>query len=155
MDERYNHRTAEKRNLKALTAFQTQNPTIPSRGKYYCLEMFPYPSGKIHMGHIRNYTLGDVLTRMKYAKGYEVVHPMGWDSFGLPAENAAKEKNIHPEKWTLDNIATMKSQLQRLGLYVNWDQEVTTCLPSYYGTQQKIFLAFLKENIAYKKRISC
>lgn len=145
--ERYNHRKSEKTNFTKATDF-----TPHTNGKpYYCLEMFPYPSGKIHMGHIRNYSLGDVLARMKHAQGYNVLHPMGWDSFGLPAENAAKEKNIHPQSWTLDNIAHMKNQLKQLGLMLDWSKEVTTCLPDYYGQQQKIFLHFLKHNIAYKK----
>lgn len=147
MQERYNHRSAEKKNLDDIVKFEAKE----SDKKYYCLEMFPYPSGKIHMGHIRNYALGDVLARVKHAQGYKLIHPMGWDSFGLPAENAAKEKNIHPEAWTLENIQNMKKQLSKLGLFIDWSQEVTTCLPDYYGQQQKIFTTFLKNNIAYKK----
>ena len=146
MSERYNHRKSEK-NLDNIVEFKQKD----TDKKYYCLEMFPYPSGKIHMGHIRNYALGDVLARYKHAQGYKLIHPMGWDSFGLPAENAAKEKNVHPEAWTLENIANMKKQLSKLGLFIDWSQEVTTCLPDYYGQQQKIFIEFLKNKIAYKK----
>ncbi len=122
-----------------------------AKEKYYVLEMFPYPSGNIHMGHLRNYTIGDVAARFKRAQGYNVFHPMGWDSFGLPAENAAIEKNIHPAKWTYENIAKMKAQLQKIGLSYDWDSEITTCSPDYYKHEQKIFLDFLKEGIAYRK----
>ncbi|MEM6602655.1 MAG: leucine--tRNA ligase [Pseudomonadota bacterium] len=151
--ERYNHRTAEQENLAAVSHFIKRGTSSnkDTSETFYCLEMFPYPSGKIHMGHIRNYTLGDVLARMKFAKGYDVLHPMGWDAFGLPAENAAKEKNIHPQSWTLENIANMKMQLKRLGLYIDWSSELATCLPEYYGAEQRIFLEFLKHGIAYKK----
>ena len=147
MSERYNHRVSEKKNINYIVDFKNKN----SDKKYYCLEMFPYPSGKIHMGHIRNYTLGDVLARVKHAQGYSLLHPMGWDAFGLPAENAAKEKNIHPQAWTLENIQSMKKQLSKLGLFIDWSREITTCLPEYYGHQQKIFLDFLRHNIAYRK----
>ena len=107
--------------------------------KFYCLEMFPYPSGKIHMGHVRNYTIGDVLARFKLLKGFNVLHPMGWDSFGMPAENAAKQNNINPKNWTEDNISIMKSQLKKLGLSIDWDREISTCSPEYYKHQQKFF----------------
>lgn len=119
--------------------------------KYYVLEMFPYPSGKIHMGHLRNYTLGDVVARYKRTCGYNVLHPMGWDSFGLPAENAAIENNVHPAKWTFENIAHMRQQLKKIGFSYDWDREVTTCSPEYYKHEQKMFLDFLKNGIAYQK----
>lgn len=123
----------------------------PSRPKYYVLEMFPYPSGRIHMGHVRNYTLGDVVARAKRAQGFNVLHPMGWDAFGLPAENAAIQNNTHPAKWTEQNIATMKSQLKTMGLSYDWDRELATCKPDYYAHEQKMFLDFLKKGIAYRK----
>jgi leucyl-tRNA synthetase len=119
--------------------------------KFYCLEMFPYPSGNIHMGHVRNYTLGDVIANFKRLNGYNVLHPMGWDAFGLPAENAAIQNNLHPGDWTLNNIATMKSQLRRLGLSIDWDKEISTCNENYYKHQQILFSFFFKKEIAYKK----
>lgn len=122
-----------------------------SKPKYYCLEMFPYPSGKIHMGHVRNYSIGDVVARFKKMQGYNVLHPMGWDSFGLPAENAAIKNNIHPHVWTMSNIEEMKEQLSMLGLSYNWDKEVATSTPEYYKWTQKIFLEFYKAGLAYKK----
>ncbi|MBP2311589.1 leucine--tRNA ligase [Azospirillum soli] len=122
-----------------------------SRPKYYVLEMFPYPSGRIHMGHVRNYTIGDVIARFKRAKGFNVLHPMGWDAFGLPAENAALEKKVHPAKWTRENIATMRGQLKTMGLSIDWDREVATCDVEYYRHEQKMFLDFLKAGLAYRK----
>ena len=122
-----------------------------SKPKYYCLEMFPYPSGKIHMGHVRNYSIGDVVARFKKMEGYNVLHPMGWDSFGLPAENAAIKHGIHPHKWTMANIDEMKEQLNMLGLSYDWDKEVATSTPEYYKWTQKIFLKFLEAGLAYKK----
>jgi leucyl-tRNA synthetase len=119
--------------------------------KFYCLEMFPYPSGNIHMGHVRNYTLGDVISNFKRLNGYNVLHPMGWDSFGLPAENAAIQNNLHPEDWTIKNISTMKSQLKRLGLSIDWDKEISTCDKNYYKHQQILFSLFFKKGVAYKK----
>ena len=119
--------------------------------KFYCLEMFPYPSGNIHMGHVRNYTLGDVIANFKRLKGYNVLHPMGWDSFGLPAENAAIQNKLHPEDWTLKNISTMKSQLKRLGLSIDWDKELSTCDENYYKHEQILFSKFFKNNLVYKK----
>ena len=122
-----------------------------SKPKFYCLEMFPYPSGNIHMGHVRNYTLGDVIANFKRLNGYNVLHPMGWDAFGLPAENAAIQNNLHPGDWTLNNILTMKSQLKRLGLSIDWDKEISTCNENYYKHQQILFSFFFKKEIAYKK----
>ena len=119
--------------------------------KFYCLEMFPYPSGNIHMGHVRNYTLGDLIANFKRLNGYNVLHPLGWDSFGLPAENAAFQNKLHPADWTLKNILTMKSQLMRLGLSIDWDKELSTCDQNYYKHQQILFSKFFKKNLVYKK----
>ena len=123
----------------------------PSKPKFYCLEMFPYPSGKIHMGHVRNYTIGDVLARFKLLQGFNVLHPMGWDSFGMPAENAAKQNNLNPKNWTEDNIKTMKSQLKKLGLSIDWNREISTCSSDYYKHQQKLFLELYDKGLVYRK----
>ena len=125
--------------------------TDPSRPKYYVLEMFPYPSGKLHVGHVRNYTMGDMVARYRRAQGYNVMHPMGWDAFGLPAENAAIASKVHPADWTYQNIATMRGQLKQMGLAYDWNREVATCHPGYYKHEQKMFLDFLKAGLAYRK----
>jgi leucyl-tRNA synthetase len=150
--ERYNAREAEPRWQKIWDEreiFKTRNDD--PRPKYYVLEMFPYPSGRIHMGHVRNYTMGDVVARYMRAKGNNVLHPMGWDAFGMPAENAAMANKIHPKKWTYENIATMKVQLKSMGLSLDWSREIATCDPSYYRHQQKMFLDFLKAGLAERK----
>ena len=128
--------------------FKTQNL---NKEKFYCLEMFPYPSGNIHMGHVRNYTLGDVIANYKRLNNFNVLHPMGWDAFGLPAENAAIQNNLHPLDWTKKNISNMKLQLQRLGLSIDWDKEISTCDENYYKHQQIIFSLFYKNGLIYKK----
>ncbi|MBM3549404.1 MAG: leucine--tRNA ligase [Alphaproteobacteria bacterium] len=149
---RYNFKEAEARWQQAWDARGTFRAVAdPARPKYYVLEMFPYPSGRLHMGHVRNYTLGDVVARYKKARGFNVLHPMGWDAFGLPAENAAIEAKVHPAKWTLANIAAMKAQLKAMGFSYDWEREVTSCLPEYYKHEQKMFLDFLKAGLAYRK----
>ncbi|MGY6697289.1 MAG: class I tRNA ligase family protein, partial [Roseinatronobacter sp.] len=123
----------------------------PARQKYYVLEMFPYPSGRIHMGHVRNYTMGDVVARYKMAQGFSVLHPMGWDAFGMPAENAAMASGGHPKDWTYGNIADMRAQMKPLGLSIDWSREFATCDPEYYGQQQAMFLDMLEAGLVYRK----
>ena len=122
------------------------------RPKFYCLEMFAYPSGHAHVGHVRNYMIGDVVARMKRMRGFNVLHPFGWDAFGLPAENAAIKGGMHPEAWTLENIAHMKGQLQRIGISYAWEREIATCLPDYYHWNQWLFLKMLERDLAFRKR---
>ncbi len=149
---RYNFKETEAKWQKVWDDNATFKVTEDShKEKYYVLEMFPYPSGRIHMGHVRNYTLGDVVARYKRAQGFNVLHPMGWDAFGLPAENAAIQNNSHPAEWTMHNIDTMKAQLKTMGLSYDWDREIATCTPEYYKHEQKMFLDFLKKGLAYKK----
>ena len=150
--ERYNARAAEPKWQKAWDAagiYATKNDD--PKPKYYVLEMFPYPSGRIHMGHVRNYTMGDVVARFKSAMGMNVLHPMGWDAFGMPAENAAIDRKVHPKEWTYANIAAMKKQLQSMGLSLDWAREVATCDPTYYKHQQKMFLDFLKAGLVARE----
>ena len=150
--ERYNFKLVEEKWQK----YWFDNKTFKSsknknKEKFYCLEMFPYPSGKIHMGHVRNYAIGDVLSRYKTLRGYNVLHPMGWDSFGMPAENAARQNNLNPKTWTEKNIEVMKTQLKLLGLSIDWDREISTCSPQYYKHQQKIFLDLYDKGLVYRK----
>jgi leucyl-tRNA synthetase len=153
LEERYNPKTVEERWQRTWQEQKTFKVSEDaSKPKYYCLEMFPYPSGRIHMGHVRNYAIGDVVSRYKRMRGFNVLHPMGWDSFGLPAENAAIKHGIHPQKWTLENIAFMRDkQLKRLGLSYDWDREVTTCLEEYYRWNQWFFIKMYERGLAYKK----
>src|SRR5579863_5185651 len=151
--ERYNAAEAEPRWQKVWDdrgIFATSNADLAK--KYYVLEIFPYPSGRIHMGHVRNYTMGDVVARVKRAMGYSVLHPMGWDAFGMPAENAAMERKVHPKAWTYDNIAAMKKQLKSMGLSLDWSREIATCDPAYYKHQQKMFLDFLRVGLVEREK---
>ena len=150
--ERYNFKIVEdkwQRYWQDNKSFKSE--INKNKEKFYCLEMFPYPSGKIHMGHVRNYTIGDVLSRYKTLKGFNVLHPMGWDSFGMPAENAAKQNKLNPKTWTETNIKVMKSQLKMLGLSIDWDREISTCSPDYFKHQQKIFLDLYDKGLVYRK----
>jgi len=153
MDERYHPKEIEEKWQKI---WESQNlfevTEDPRKEKYYLLEMFPYPSGKIHMGHVRNYSIGDVVARYKKMKGFNVLHPMGWDAFGMPAENAAIDRGVHPAKWTYENIATMRNQLRRMGFSYDWSREFATCDVSYYRWEQLFFLKMFEKGLAYKKR---
>ncbi|RUM38247.1 MAG: leucine--tRNA ligase, partial [Desulfobulbus sp.] len=152
MSNRYDFKAIEK---KWQQRWQQEQPykvsEDPDKEKYYVLEMFPYPSGRIHMGHVRNYSIGDVIARYKRMRGYNVIHPMGWDAFGLPAENAAMKRGIHPAAWTYDNITYMRDQLKAMGLSYDWDREIATCNPKYYRWEQLIFLQMLKKGLVYRK----
>jgi len=149
---RYNARVVEPKWQKAWDEAQVFKASRDSsREKYYVLEMFPYPSGRIHMGHVRNYTMGDVVARYKSAQGFNVLHPMGWDAFGMPAENAAMEKGVHPGDWTYQNIADMRTQMKPLGLSIDWDRELATCDPEYYGQQQAMFIDMMDKGLVYRK----
>ena len=150
--DRYNFKTIEDKWQKYWLKNNTFKSIKEKKGKkFYCLEMFPYPSGKIHMGHVRNYTIGDVLARYKLLQGYNVLHPMGWDSFGMPAENAARQNNLSPKDWTEENISIMRDQLKRLGLSIDWDREISTCSEEYYKHQQKLFLELYDKGLVYRK----
>ena len=151
MSDRYNHKVAEKKWQKEWVdqkIFETKKDV--TKEKYYVLEMFPYPSGKIHMGHVRNYTLGDVVARYKKLKGFNVMHPMGWDAFGLPAENAAITEKKSPEEWTYNNIKIMKRQLKDMGFSFDWKKELATCHPEYYKHEQEFYTATYKTGLADK-----
>ena len=150
--ERYNFKKIEEK----WQDFWIKNKSFksqinPKLKKFYCLEMFPYPSGKIHMGHVRNYTIGDVLSRFKSMQGFNVLHPMGWDSFGMPAENAARENDLHPKEWTEKNILVMKEQLKSLGLSIDWDREISTCNEDYFKHQQLFFIEMFEKGLVYRK----
>ena len=147
--ERYNFQKIEKKWNKAKSFSSVRNDE--SKNKYYCLEMFPYPSGKIHMGHVRNYTIGDVVARYKFLNNFNVLHPMGWDAFGLPAENASKMNNLHPRDWTNQNILSMRNQLKLLGLSIDWEREISTCDAEYYKHQQEIFIDFYNAGLVSRK----
>ena len=150
--EKYNFKIIEKKWQDYWDKNNSFKVSIDKKKKkFYCLEMFPYPSGKIHMGHVRNYTIGDVLARFKSLQGYNVLHPMGWDSFGMPAENAARQNNLDPKTWTEENISNMKVQLKRLGLSIDWERELSTCSPEYYKHQQKFFLEMFDKGLVYRK----
>ena len=147
--ERYNFRTVENKWRDKLVNKKLEN----RKGKkFYCLEMFPYPSGKIHMGHVRNYTIGDVIARFKFLKGYNVLHPMGWDSFGLPAENASKVNNSHPKEWTKNNILTMKNQLKLLGLSIDWSKEISPVTPHITNINKSYLLIYIITDMYQDRR---
>jgi leucyl-tRNA synthetase len=153
MEERYPFETCEAKWQK-IWAEKGQYRIVEDsdKPKYYCLEMFPYPSGKMHMGHVRNYSMGDVIARFKTMRGFNVLHPMGWDAFGLPAENAAIERGVHPSEWTQNNTRTMREEMTQLGFSYDWDREVTSCLPDYYRWTQWLFLLMYERGLAYKKK---
>ena len=146
--ERFNFQVIEK---KWQSKFSQKKLYREKGKKFYCLEMFPYPSGNIHMGHVRNYTIGDVIARYKYLNGFNVLHPMGWDAFGLPAENASRQNKLHPKNWTNKNIEIMKRQLKLLGLSIDWDLEISTCNKEYYKHQQEIFIDFYNQGLVSRR----
>ena len=150
--ERYNFKIIEDKWQKYWAENESFSAKVDkNKQKFYCLEMFPYPSGKIHMGHVRNYTIGDVLARYKTLQGFNVLHPMGWDSFGMPAENAARQNKLDPKTWTEENILVMKNQLKKLGLSIDWDKEISTCSSDYYKHQQEFFLELYDKGLVYRK----
>src|SRR3990172_8854361 len=152
MDARYSADHVEKDAQTFWNAHESfRADDLSSRPKYYCLSMFPYPSGKLHMGHVRNYTIGDAIARYMRMRGYNVLQPMGWDAFGLPAENAAMANRVPPAAWTYDNIAYMKRQLKSLGFAIDWERELATCKPEYYRWNQWLFLRMLETGLVYKK----
>jgi len=152
MEERYDAGKIEKKWQETWAkegSFEAKED--PSKEKYYILEMFPYPSGKIHMGHVRNYSIGDVVARFKAMQGYNVLHPMGWDAFGLPAENAAIQNKSHPAKWTYENMDYMRVQLKKMGFSYDWSREIATCHPAYYRWEQLVFTKMFERGLVYKK----
>ena len=150
--ERYNFKLIEEKWQKYWEKNKSFETKIDkNKKKFYCLEMFPYPSGNIHMGHVRNYTIGDVLSRFKILTNHNVLHPMGWDAFGMPAENAARDNKLDPKVWTNKNIDTMKNQLKKLGLSIDWSREISTCSEDYYKHQQTFFLELLEKGLVYRK----
>ena len=152
MTENYNHIEIEKKWQKIWDNSQLYKTNENNeKEKYYVLEMFLYPSGNIHMGHVRNYAIGDAIARFKKGKGFNILHPMGWDAFGLPAENAAIQNKLHPDDWTIKNINGMKSQLQSLGFSYDWDREINTSQPDYYKHEQAMFIDFFNAGLAYQK----
>ena len=152
MEHRYQPQTVEPKWQKYWEENQTfKVKEDRSKEKYYLLEMLPYPSGKLHIGHVRNYTIGDVVARYKKMKGFNVIHPMGWDAFGMPAENAAIDNNTHPAAWTYENIRAMREQLKKVGFSYDWDREIATCKPEYYKWEQWLFLEMLEKGMAYRK----